>query len=113
MADGLKERGDDWDLLRHALPEGHSAFKGTTQLVTFPDGNGAASWVDEGGYVYELCCVPSWDVSRHTQGRRLSCRIWRYRAARATPTTLPSASMSTQSLPACRPSTLRGTAASS
>ena len=71
MEHGLKERGDDWDLLRHALQEGHSAFRGTTQLVTFPDGNGAASWADEGGYVYELCCVPSWDVNRHTQGRRL------------------------------------------
>ena len=68
---GLKARGDDWDLLRHALQEGNSAFRGTTQLVTFPDGNGAASWADEGGYVYELCCVPSWDVNKHTQGRRL------------------------------------------
>ena len=54
---GLKARGDDWDLLRHALQEGNSAFRGTTQLVTFPDGNGAASWADEGGYVYELCCL--------------------------------------------------------
>ena len=71
MEHGLKARGDDWDLLRHALQEGHSAFRGTTQLVTFPDGNGAAAWADEGGYVYELCCVPSWDVNRHTQGRRL------------------------------------------
>ena len=68
---GLKARGDDWDLVRHALQEGNSAFRGTTKLVTFPDGVGAAAWADEGGYVYELCCLPSWDVNKHTQGRRL------------------------------------------
>lgn len=68
---GLKARGDDWDLVNHALQEGNSAFRGTTKLVSFPDGVGAAAWADEGGYVYELCSVPSWDVNRHTQGRRL------------------------------------------
>ena len=68
---GLKARGDDWDLVNHALQEGNSAYRGTTKLVSFPDGVGAATWADEGGYVYELCCVPSWDVNRHTQGRRL------------------------------------------
>ena len=30
--------------MRHALQEGNSAFRGTTKLVTFPDGVGAAAW---------------------------------------------------------------------
>ena len=71
LARGLPARGSDWDLLRHAEQAGDSAFRGTTKLVTFPDGNGAAAWADEGGYVYELTCLPSWDVNKHIQGRRL------------------------------------------
>lgn len=71
LEQGLKGRGDDWDLVRHAMQAGNSAFRGTTKLVTYPDGVGAAAWADEGGYVYELCCVPSWDVNQHIQGRRL------------------------------------------
>ena len=57
--------------MRHALQEGNSAFRGTTKLVTFPDGVGAAAWADEGGYVYEVTCVPTWDLNKHLQGRRL------------------------------------------
>ena len=69
---GLPARGDDWDLLRHAEQMGsNSAFRGTTKLVTYPDGGGAAAWADEGGHVYEVTCVPSWDVNRALQGRRL------------------------------------------
>jgi len=68
---GLPARGSDWDLLRHAEQAGNSAFRGTTKLVTFPDGVGAAAWADEGGYVFEITCVPSWDVNKHLQGRRM------------------------------------------
>ena len=68
---GLPGRGNDWDLLRHAEQKGGSAFRGTTKQVTFPDGGGAAAWADEGGYVYEITCVPSWDVNKHLEGRRL------------------------------------------
>ncbi len=71
LQNGLPARGDDWDLLRHAEQTGNSAFRGTTKLVTYPDGGGAAAWADEGGYVYEVTCVPSWDVNLHLQGRRL------------------------------------------
>jgi len=68
---GLPARGDNWDLSEHALQLGGSAFRGTTAQVLYPDGAGAAAWADEGGYVYELCCVPTWDVNKHLMGRRL------------------------------------------
>jgi len=68
---GLQARGDDWDLIRHVEQTGRSAFRGTTKFVTYPGGGGAAAWADEGGYVYEVTCVPSWDVNKHLQGRRL------------------------------------------
>eukprot|EP00546_Thalassionema_frauenfeldii_P012160 CAMPEP_0178917252 /NCGR_PEP_ID=MMETSP0786-20121207/13141_1 /TAXON_ID=186022 /ORGANISM="Thalassionema frauenfeldii, Strain CCMP 1798" /LENGTH=231 /DNA_ID=CAMNT_0020590777 /DNA_START=54 /DNA_END=746 /DNA_ORIENTATION=+ len=71
MKEGLLQRGDDWDLLHHAEQRGNSAFRGTTTQITYPDGNGAASWAGEGGCVYELTCVPTWDVNKHLQGRRL------------------------------------------
>ena len=72
---GLAARGDDWDLIRHAAQGGRSAFRGTTKQVTYPDGGGAAGWADEGGFVYELTCVPSWDVNRHVQGRRMVAEL--------------------------------------
>jgi len=59
---GLPTRGSDWDLIRHVEQTGNSAFRGTTKLVTYPGGGGAAAWADEGGFVYEVTCVPSWDV---------------------------------------------------
>ena len=68
---GLAARGNDWDLIHHAEQAGSSAFRGTTKLVTFPGGGGAAAWADEGGFVYEITCVPSWDVNKHIQGRRM------------------------------------------
>ena len=102
LEEGLRARGSDWDLIRHAEQSGDSAFRGTTKLVsgawtyladnssshlsypdfrcrlrsftqqvTYPDGGGAAAWADEGGYVYEITCVPSWDVNKHLQGRRM------------------------------------------
>ena len=72
---GLPARGSNWDLLNHAEQKGGSAFRGTTKLVTFPNGGGAAAWADEGGWVYEVTCVPSWDVNKHLQGRRLVADI--------------------------------------
>lgn len=80
---GLSARGEDWDLLRHSLQLGRSAFRGTTSQVVFPDGGGAAAWADEGGYVFELCCVPTWDMNKHLEGRRLvsSVAVGRHRFA--------------------------------
>lgn len=68
---GLHPRGSDWDLIHHAEQAGNSAFRGTTKLVTYPGGGGASAWADEGGFVYEITCVPSWDVNKHLQGRRM------------------------------------------
>jgi hypothetical protein len=52
LQDGLPARGSDWDLINHAEGVfGNSAFRGTTKLVTYPDGGGAAAWADEGGFV--------------------------------------------------------------
>mmetsp|Transcript_49431 Transcript_49431/g.107070 ORF Transcript_49431/g.107070 Transcript_49431/m.107070 type:complete len:326 (+) Transcript_49431:209-1186(+) len=70
LREGLMARGNNWDLLHHALQLGGSAFRGTTELVTYPDGGGAAAWADEGGYVYEITCVPTWDVNEALEGRR-------------------------------------------
>ena len=71
LREGLPSRGHDWDLIRHAEQAGQSAFRGTTKQITFPDGGGAAAWADEGGFVFEITCVPSWDVNKHVEGRRL------------------------------------------
>ena len=71
LENGLPSRGTNWDLINHAEQRGNSAFRGTTKLVTYPGGGGAAAWADAGGYVYEITCVPSWDVNKHTEGRRL------------------------------------------
>jgi hypothetical protein len=71
---GFTARGpqEDWRLKEHseAKSEPKSAFRGTTPFVTAPDGNGgAALWADEGGWVYELHGVPTWDVNSDLDGR--------------------------------------------
>jgi len=70
LREGFSHRGDDWDLLNHVLQRGDSAFRGTTKQIVYPeDGVGAASFAGEDGYVYEVTCLPSWDVNKHLQGR--------------------------------------------
>src|SRR5262249_40523278 len=70
LKEGFKARGKDWRLYDHAVdqsnPElGGSAFRGTTVSAASPDGSqGAAYWADEGGWVYEICGVPSWHVRK-------------------------------------------------
>lgn len=75
---GLPARGGNMDLNRHAreLDAGaadfdqRSAFRGTTQMPASPDGSsGAAVWADEGGVVYQIDGVPTWDVNRALEGR--------------------------------------------
>lgn len=79
---GFTARGpqEDWRLKEHS--EGHSqpqsAFRGTTPFVTAPDGQGgAAAWADEGGWVYELHGVPTWDVNGDLEGRVETAGGWR------------------------------------
>jgi hypothetical protein len=68
--DGLPARGDDRRLKEHSEQAGNSAFRGTTAFPTDPSGSyGAAYWAGEGGWVYEIRHVPSWDVNLELEGR--------------------------------------------
>jgi hypothetical protein len=70
LKEGFKGRGKDWRLYDHAVaqsdPElGGTAFRGTTMIASNPEGGqGAAYWADEGGWVYEISGVPSWNVRK-------------------------------------------------
>lgn len=67
---GLPGRGSDWRLKEHAEEAGNSAFRGTTPVVSDPiSGNGAAYWAGEGGWVFEIRRIPSWDVNSLLTGR--------------------------------------------
>jgi uncharacterized protein DUF4157 len=80
MKSGLPARGDNWDLQNHAeelwhyKPAGQqvndSAFRGTSSVPSDPaNQSGAAYFAGEGGYVYEIRGVPTWDVNKALQGR--------------------------------------------
>lgn len=70
LQDGLPERGTDWRLKEHSESAGNSAFRGTTEVASDPvSGNGAAYWAGEGGWVYEIRGVPTWDVNSDLEGR--------------------------------------------
>jgi hypothetical protein len=73
LKDGLPAGGPNLNLLEHANPPPNaakSAFRGTTQFVYDPSsGQGAAAWADEGGWVYEIRNVPTWDVNTALEGR--------------------------------------------
>jgi len=70
LRDGLPARGDDWRLAEHTMQEGSSAFRGTTEVLYDPvNGGGAAAWAGEGGWVYEIRGVPTWDVNTLLEGR--------------------------------------------
>jgi hypothetical protein len=70
---GLLSRGTNWNIIEHAEnPPGaaRSAYRGTTESPSSPiEGQGAAYWAGEGGYVYEITGVPTWNVARALEGR--------------------------------------------
>lgn len=70
-AGGLEARGSNMSLLAHV--EQHtkdSAFRGTTEVLSTPDGTaGAVLWAGEGGFVFEIRGVPTWNVNRALEGR--------------------------------------------
>jgi hypothetical protein len=68
--EGLPARGNDWRLLEHTQENPDSAFRGTTAIVSDPvNEGGAAYWAGEGGYVYEIRGVPTWDVNQALEGQ--------------------------------------------
>jgi hypothetical protein len=70
LRDGLPAHGTDWRLLEHVLQQGNSAFRGTTLQPADPLGEcGAAQWAREGGWVYDIRNVPTWDVNKQLDGR--------------------------------------------
>jgi hypothetical protein len=72
--EGLPARGpvEDWRLSEHAEAKSApvSAFRGATPFPTTPDGEtGASYWAGDGGWVYEVRGVPSWEVNSDLEGR--------------------------------------------
>lgn len=68
---GLPARGTNVDLINHVEAGGGSAFRGTTPFPMSPDRQaGAALWAGEGGFVYDVRGVPTWDTNALLQGRR-------------------------------------------
>lgn len=76
--EGMPARGGNMDLRRHSEEmdvgaadfDQRSAYRGTTHNVSSPDGDsGAAVWAGEGGVVFQIEGVPTWDVNQALQGR--------------------------------------------
>jgi hypothetical protein len=68
--EGFPARGDDMRLREHTEDRGNSAFRGTTPFPIDQSGEyGAACWAGEGGWVYEIRHVPTWDLDRDLQGQ--------------------------------------------
>ncbi|RIX74007.1 hypothetical protein [Acidovorax cavernicola] len=68
--DGLPARGQNIDLAEHARGVDDRAFRGTTEMLQTPDGQGGATlWADEGGLVIELRNVKGYDVNELLEGR--------------------------------------------
>jgi hypothetical protein len=74
-AGGLPEKGENWYLLEHAIPQkatikhgGESAMRGSTGIVSNAEGlpSGAAYW---GDWVFEFDGMPVWSVNKALQGR--------------------------------------------
>jgi hypothetical protein len=73
---GFTARGVEEDRRLQEHAEGRSqpvsAFRGTTPFVASAEKDaGAAYWADEGGWVYEIQGVPTWDVNKDLEGRVL------------------------------------------
>ena len=71
LHDGFGQRGTNLDLREHSEEKGDTAFRGTTTFPADASGNGgtASDWAGEGGWVYEIRGVPTWDVNKHLEGR--------------------------------------------
>jgi hypothetical protein len=72
LSEGFPGRGTDLSLHGHAEAKGNSAFRGTTEFPSGPNPDapsGAAYWAGEGGWVYEIRNVPTWDVNALLEGR--------------------------------------------
>jgi hypothetical protein len=71
MIHGLPGQGRNLRLLEHADSDiSDAAFRGTTSMVADPvTQSGAAYWAGEGGWVYEIRHVPTWDVNLLLAGR--------------------------------------------
>lgn len=71
LKQGLAVRGPNTHLLDHVMETGGTAFRGATPTVSDPNGMfGAALWANEGGWVYDIRQVPTWNADMHLQGRR-------------------------------------------
>ena len=70
-AGGFTAHGTNPSLLDHVEQRKlDSAFRGTTELLSTPGGAaGAVQWAGNGGYVYEIRGVPTWDVNKALEGR--------------------------------------------
>ncbi len=67
---GLPARGEDTRLLEHVEQRGDSALLGTTEYALSPDGSrGAGRWAEDGGWVYQIDGMPSWDMNASLEGR--------------------------------------------
>ncbi|MBI5209445.1 MAG: hypothetical protein HY927_05660 [Elusimicrobia bacterium] len=64
---------EDWRLYQHSEEKSEpvSAFRGATDHVSMPGDNpsGAAYWADDGGWVYDIRGVPTWDLNTDLDGR--------------------------------------------
>lgn len=70
LEQGLPAGGTDMRLREHAEAKGNSAFRGTSNVPSDPvRETGPAYWADEGGWVYEVRDVPTWDVNKNLEGR--------------------------------------------
>ena len=65
-AGGFQASGSNMDLYEHILAKGEaSAYRGTTRFPMSPTGEGgAAHWVGEGGWVYEIEAGEAWDTAQ-------------------------------------------------
>ena len=69
--DGLPGRGTDVALENQVNQGPNRAFRGTTPTPMTPDGEtGAAYWAGEGGWVYKIDGVPTWDINALLEGQR-------------------------------------------
>lgn len=66
---GFPSRGDNRNLLEHIQGAENSAFRGSTNQVLTLGNQGAAEWASEGGWVYQIEAVPTWDVDKELQGQ--------------------------------------------
>lgn len=70
LKNGLPAGGTNWNLQEHAEGKPGSAYRGTTTVVSDPvNEGGAAYWAGEGGWVYDVRGVPTWDVNKALEGR--------------------------------------------